>query len=153
MPDVVVKTRLGVLQSTNLDLSKEMLHAADLIAQEMRGNVKAGIGVKEQRLAPNSKQYAKQKIAKLGHARPLIGENRSLVTPASYKIKKIDTNHIRITLPGKHPKANLSVGQIGYIHNYGLGNSPVREFAGVTKTAVKRVMAYLGDRVTRIFNK
>lgn len=151
MPDVEVNLSLGALKDITIDLTREMLHAADLIAQEMRGNVKSGIGVKDQRLTPNSKEYAKRKMAKLGHARPLIGENKTLVTPSSYKISKVGTNHVRITLPGRHPKANLSVGQIGYIHNYGLGNSPVREFAGITKTAVKRVMAYLNDRVARFF--
>lgn len=151
MEAVKVSLKLGVLANQSFDFTQELLHSADLISQEMRGNVKAGMDVHGAVLTPNKQAYAKIKIKKLGHARPLIAENRSLVTPASYFIKKISKNFVRITLPGQHPKSNLRVGQIAYIHNYGLGHNPVREIAGVTAIAVKRVMAYMNDRVARLF--
>lgn len=146
-----VKVNLGKLENPQIDLTQELIHGADIIAQEMRGNVKRGIDVNGSSLVPNKPSYAKQKLKKLGHARPLIGENRRLVSPSSYRINRIRLNHVRITLPQRHPNTNLTDGQLGYIHNYGLGNNPVREFVGVTLIAEKRINAFLRDRIARLF--
>ena len=148
---VSVSVNLGSLKNVKLDLTQEMLKASDIIAQEMRGNVKAGLDVNGNPLRPNKASYAKQKMKLYGHARTLIAKNRSLVTPSSYHIKEKAMNHVRITLPAVHPRSDLKVGEIGYIHNFGLGNNPIREFAGVTETAKKRVVAFLRDRIARLF--
>jgi hypothetical protein len=50
-----------------------------------------------------------------------------------------------------HSRSDLRVGEIGYIHNFGLGNNPVRQFAGVTEIAKKRVVAFLRDKIARLF--
>lgn len=144
-----VTVNLGSLKDPTLDMTDQMLIAADLIAQEMRGNVKAGLDVNDISLRPNKSPYAERKMAAIGHAKPLIGKYQTLVTPSFYKIKKMGRNFVRINLMGQHPGSNLSVAEIGYIHNYGLGNNPKREFAGITKIAVKRVMALLGDWIAR----
>lgn len=148
---VTVNIKLGKLENPRLDLTKQMLHAADLIAQEMRGNVKAGLDVNGNHLTPNHPGYAKQKMKTLGHARPLIAKHKTLVTPSSYKISSPSQNHVVIKLPNSHPRSDLTVGQIGYIHQFGLGHNPVRQFVGVTQTATKRVMAYLRDEIARAF--
>lgn len=150
---VTVKVNLGRLEDPTLDLTKEMLVAADMIAQEMRGNVKAGMDVNGNSLRANSPAYAKQKLKKLGHARPLIGEHRTLVSPSSYKIRSKGMNHVQISLPDSHPRSELTVGQIGYIHHFGMGNNPVRQFVGITDIAAKRVISYLRDQIARTFKK
>ncbi|OQA56540.1 MAG: hypothetical protein BWY42_00959 [Candidatus Omnitrophica bacterium ADurb.Bin277] len=151
MSNVTVNIKLGKLENARLDLTKEMMHAADLIAQEMRGNVKAGLDVYGNTLKPNKPGYAKRKLKELGHARPLIAQHRTLVSPSSYKIRSKAMNHVAITLPDTHPRSELSVGEIGYIHQFGLGSNPVRAFAGVTDIAKKRVVAYLRDTIARLF--
>jgi hypothetical protein len=148
---VTVKVNLGHLKNPTLDLTKEMVKASDLVAQEMRGNVKAGLDVHGNTLRPNKPDYAKRKMKLYGHARPLIAKDRSLVSPSSYRIQEKGLNHVRITLPGTHSRSDLRVGEIGYIHNFGLGNNPVREFAGVTEIAKKRVVAFLRDKIARLF--
>lgn len=150
---VKVNIKLRALESVRLDLSKEMLHAADIVAQEMRGNVKQGLDVHGNTLIPNKPGYAKAKQKALGHARPLIAKHRSLVSPSSYVIKKKGINFVNISMPGRHPRSSLKVGEIGYIHNFGIGPQPVREFAGITVTAEKRVLAFLRDTIARLFKK
>lgn len=151
MRETTVEVNLGYIKNLKLDLTQEMLHAGDLVAQEMRGNVKAGLDVHDVPLKANEASYAKQKQRKLGHARPLIAKNRSLVTPSNYEIKRVGQNHVTVGLKGSHPTAKMKIGQLAYIHNYGLGNAPKREFAGITRIAVRRIMAYLNDRITRLF--
>jgi hypothetical protein len=149
---VTVNVNLRKLENARIDLTKEMEHCADLIAQEMRGNVKAGLDVHGVSLTPNKPATAKRKIMTLGHARPLIAEERALVSPSFYSIVRKGMNWVRIGFRGIHPgSGGLTVGQIAYIHNYGLGKNPVREFAGATTTAVKRVIAYLNDTIARYF--
>lgn len=149
---VTVNIKLEKLANVTLDLTRQMEHAADLIAQEMRGNIKRGLDVHDAPLIPNKPDYAKQKMARFGHAKPLIARERALVTPSRYAIQRKGINHVRIKFLGVHPGAGgLTVGQIAYIHNYGLGKNPVREIAGVTAIAVKRVMAYLNDTIARYF--
>jgi hypothetical protein len=148
---VTVKVNLGHLKNPTLDLTKEMVKASDLVAQEMRGNVKAGLDVHGNTLRPNKPDYAKRKMKLYGHARPLIAKDRSLVSPSSYRIQEKGLNHVRITLPNFHSRSDLRVGEIGYIHNFGLGNNPVRQFAGVTEIAKKRVVAFLRDKIARLF--
>ena len=148
---VTVNVKLGKLENARLDLTKEMVHAADLIAQEMRGNVKAGLDVYGNTLTPNKPAYAKRKLKELGHARPLIAKDRKLISPSSYKIASKAMNQVTITLPDMHPRSELTVGQVGYIHQYGMGNNPVRAFVGVTDIAKKRVVSYLRDEIARLF--
>ena len=148
---ITVNLKLGVLENVSIDFTKELMVAGDLIAQEMRGNVKRGLGVNDSALKANNAGYAAAKRKRLGHAKPLIADFKTLVTPANYQIKRIKVNHVRVGYVGMHPKAKMTIGQLAYIHNQGLGNNPKREFAGITRTAVKRVMAYLNDRVARLF--
>jgi hypothetical protein len=148
---VTVKVNLGRLADPRLDLTKEMVKASDLVAQEMRGNVKAGLDVYGNTLTPNKPSYAKRKLKELGHTRPLIAKDRRLISPSSYKIQSKEMNHVVITLPEMHPRSELTNGEIGYIHQYGLGSNPVRAFAGVTDIAKKRVVSYLRDEIARLF--
>ena len=148
---VKVNVKLRGFENARVDWTKEMVHVSDIITQEMRANVKAGLDVHGNALTPNKPSYAKRKIAKLGHARPLIAENRSLVTPSSYQIVKVGINHVRITLPGSHPRSDLKVGQIGYIHQFGMGNNPIRHFVGVPERSKIRAVAFLRDTIARLF--
>lgn len=150
MAQTKVTIKWGALGKTNLDLSEEMRHAGDLVAQEMRGNVKRGLGVKDSPLQPNKPGYSRLKQRLYGHSKPLIAKYRSLVTPANYRIKKVGRNHVQIGMVGYHPSAKMKIGQLAYIHNFGLGNNPVREFAGVTNIAVKRIVAFMNDRIARL---
>ena len=148
---ITVNLKLGVLEKAQLDLTRQMEHAADLIAQEMRGNVKGGLDVHDMPLRANKPSYAFAKMARLGHAKPLIADSQSLVTTSNYSITKVKMNHVRIGFVGQHPKANMAIGQLAYIHNYGLGKNPKREFAGVTSHALKRIMAYLNFEIRNLF--
>lgn len=150
---VTVNLKLRALANTKIDLTKEMLTAADIVAQEMRGNVKEGLDVHGNSLTPNKPGYANWKRKTLGHSRPLIAKERRLVTPSAYRIQRRGINFVSISLPGAHPGTSLSVGQLGYIHNFGLGKNPVREFAGITATARKRVVAFLRDTIARLFKR
>lgn len=146
-----VTVNLGKLADPTLDLTKQMLKAADIVAQEMRGNIMDGLDAAGQALTPNSAVYAKRKLQTLGHARPLIGKNRTLVSKSSYQILATKTNAVIIKMIGIHPDAALSIGQLGYIHHFGKGNNPVRAFAGITEFAKKRIVGFLRDEIARLF--
>ena len=142
-----------MLQNPNLDLTEQLLKGADIIASEMRENVKDGLDVHDVPLTPNKEEYAKWKQRKFGHAKPLIAKYKKLISSSSYKITKVKMNHVKIALPDRHPDSGLTIGQIAYIHNYGLGRNPVRKFVGATKHAVERIVKYLTDYITRLLKK
>lgn len=139
-------------QAPNLDLTEDMLEGADLVAQEIRGNIKRGTDPSEQNsLRLNSPKYAAWKVKKFGHQKPLIAAFKLLVEKSSYVIKSAKRNNVQIRLTDRaHPGGSATVAQIASWNHYGTGKIPARPFFSVSLTATKRVRAKLADKIARL---
>lgn len=137
--------KLVDIPDINLDLTKQLTESAKIIGEEIRGNIKRGTNIKEtssHRL--NAPAYRKFKIQKLGEGRPLVAEHKKLIAVDSYPIKKIEKNHVRLSLSNSpHPGSSATIAEIGAYNNFGTNRIPAREFWGVSTTAVKRVIALI----------
>lgn len=147
-----IKVSVKELPNINLDLTEEFKEATNIIASEIRGNIKRGTNIEEtvsHRL--NSPKYRQWKLTNLGEGRPLVAKEKKLIDPASYPVKKVGRNHVRVMLSNaRHPGSNASIAEIGAYNNFGTSRIPAREFWGVSKTAVKRVIAFITDRVAKL---
>jgi|GEM_PF-4329934 len=143
-----VTVRLGVLAKT-LDLTEQMLEAGRIVIRQIAGDTRAGIDFSGNVFMPNKKTYAKKKLLALGHQKPLIANHRSFVTENNYAVEKVAVNHTRVFLKGLHPKAKMRIGQLGYIHQEGLGKNPKRAFMGISVGSRAKIMAFLRAEIIK----
>ncbi len=137
------------IPEVTLDLTKELEASTLVVAAEIRGSIMRGftnatdsgeIGAKPEPIPPNRGKYAYQKMKTLGHADPLIGEERKLIDAASYVSKTVGMNHVVLTLSeSMHPNSGgKSIAQVGADNSVKRGMIPARPFFGVSPAAVKR---------------
>jgi phage gpG-like protein len=136
----------------NLDLTEEMKEGAEIIASEIRGNIKRGSDPSELKSHPlNEPKYAQRKLDKLGHQKPLVAFQRKLIDTGSYVIKVIKRNSVVLRLSNaNHPKSKASIAQIGAWNHNGTENIPARPFFAVSEIASKRVTSKVADKISRL---
>lgn len=132
-----------------LDLTEEMVEAAGIIAEEIRGNIKRGSDPSEEvSHTLNAPDYAKLKIRKLGHQKPLIAFYKKLIEKSSYVIRRESKNNVTLRLSqAQHPKSSASIAQIGAWNQNGTNSIPPRPFFKVSLIARKRVIGRLADKI------
>lgn len=144
--------KLVNIPDINLDLTRELTESAKIIGSEIRGNIKRGTNVQEtgsHRL--NAPGYRKWKLTNLGEGRPLVAEHKKLIAVDSYPIRRIGKNHVRLSLSNApHPGSSASIAEVGAYNNSGTNRIPKREFWGVSKTAVKRIVGFLTDEIAKL---
>lgn len=133
----------------NLDLSKELLKAGQMISTSIRSNVSLGYDYKGVRFTPNKQPYRSKKQSRLGHSRPLIAEEKKLVSVGSYYVKKISKSKVLIGLKGNY-SSGIPVSDVGRYNQYGMnkGGSP-RPFFGIGDKARKAVLVLMRNTIRK----
>lgn len=137
-----------------LNLTDEMVEAAEIVAEEIRGNIKRGTDPSEQvshRL--NAPNYARWKIKNLGHQKPLIAKYKRLIEKSSYIIERKGINKVNLRLTrATHPGSSASISEIGFWNQTGTDRIPPRPFFTVSSIAVKRIKAKMADKIRNLIH-
>lgn len=149
---VTFKSRFINKPNITVDITTEMLKAGDIVAQEIRGNIKRGTDISEnQSHRLNAPEYAKRKVKELGESKPLVAKGKTLISKGSYVIKSPGKNRVQITLSNSsHPISGTSIADIGAYNDQGTNRIPARHFFGISEHAKKRVLAMMFDRISEL---
>jgi len=134
-----------------IDITDLMMEAGDIIAQEIRGNIKRGTDITEGvSHSLNKPGYAKNKLRRLGHQKPLQAFGKTLVSKSSYIVKRMGINSVRVMLTSKgHPKSKTPISEIGAYNDQGTSKIKARHFFDISKIARKRIIGKVADAVAR----
>jgi|TARA_Y100000296_G_C5109846_1_gene224571 phage gpG-like protein len=126
------------LNKISLDLTKELNRSAQIIKEDHFQRLEKGQGVKGA-LKPSKKKSGKTLVES--------GKMRNLVIEEATKQNQEAEIH-----PGEkelYPGTNVTMADVGAFHQEGAGDLPVREWFGITKKAVKRIMKMVELEIER----
>ena len=131
------------LTKINLDLSRELNFIGDIIRKDHFQRLEKGKGVNGAGMQPLKTATIRKK-----------GSNKILVDSGKMrklKLKKATTNNqIAEVHPGKIQKyknSNLTMSDVGELHQYGTKNLPVREWFGISVDAEQRSLRHIELRI------
>lgn len=170
---IEVRINFGPLGNARLDMTEELMQCADIIGQEIRGDINRGVLPTGEAIRSNAPSVAAAKMGRTtkrylrttkthqagtirvaGQAKPLIDIYKKLVAPSSYVKLKMAVNHVKLRLTNAiHPGTNISIAHLGAILHNGNSGIPKRPFFGVSAIAKKRILAYITDRIYRLLKK
>jgi hypothetical protein len=133
------------LSRINLDLSKELNLAGQIIKKDHFQRLEKGLDASGNHMTPLKKKTIKAK----GSDKILVrtGKMRNLVIDKATPTKQ----EVRIH-PGekqRYPKSKVTMSDVGGFHQEGAGNLPKREWFGVSKKAEKDIMKMVELRIER----
>ena len=126
------------LNRINLDLTKELNTAGQIVRKEHFQRLEQGLGVKGV-LTPSKKATGKTLVR--------TGKMRNLVVDKATKAKQQVNIH-----PGEkqtYPNSNVTMSDVGSFHQEGAGNLPKREWFGITNKAEKDIMKMVELEIER----
>ena len=117
------------LKKINLDLTKELNQAGQIIKEDHFQRLERGQGVSGP-MIPSQKKSGKTLVD--------TGKMRKLVIDKATKMNQEVEIH-----PGRkqtYPGTDVTMSDVGGFHQSGAGNLPVREWFGITKKSEQRIM-------------
>ena len=126
------------LNRINLDLTKELNTAGQIVRKDHFQRLEQGLGVKGV-LTPSKKATGKTLVR--------TGKMRNLVVDKATKAKQQVNIH-----PGEkqtYPNSNITMSDVGGFHQEGAGNLPKREWFGITVKAEKDIMKMVELEIER----
>ena len=125
----ITVTRNFNLNKINLDLTKELNTAGQIVRKDHFQRLEGGLGIKGA-LTPSKKAIGKTLVR--------TGKMRNLVVDKATKVKQEVNIH-----PGEkqtYPNSKVTMSDVGSFHQEGAGNLPKREWFGITVKAEKDIM-------------
>ena len=126
------------LKKINLDLTKELNKAGQIIKEDHFKRLDSGQGVSGP-MIPSQKTSGKTLVKS--------GKMRNLVIDKATK-----TNQEVVIHPGEKQRykgTNVTMADVGGFHQSGAGNLPVREWFGITKKAEQRIFKMMELEIER----
>ena len=126
------------LKKINLDLTKELNHAGQIIREDHFKRLDRGMGVSGP-MIPSQKTSGKTLVN--------TGKMRKLVIEKASKMNQEVVIH-----PGEkqtYKGTDVTMSDVGGFHQFGAGNLPVREWFGITKKAEKRIVKMMELEIER----
>ena len=134
----VTVTKNFDLNRINLDLTKELNTAGQIVRKDHFQRLEQGLGIKGA-LTPSKKAIGKTLVR--------TGKMRNLVVDKATKVKQEVNIH-----PGEkqtYPNSNITMSDVGGFHQEGAGNLPKREWFGITVKAEKDIMKMVELEIER----
>jgi len=133
------------LRKINLDLSKELNLAGQIIAKDHFTRLERGQDANGKQMAP----LEDATIARKGFNQILVntGKMRNLIVDKATKTKQEVLVH-----PGekqKYKKSRVTMSDVGGFHQKGKGNLPRREWFGVSTKAETNILKMITHRIDR----
>ena len=126
------------LKKINLDLTKELNQAGQIIREDHFKRLDRGMGVSGP-MIPSQKTSGKTLVD--------TGKMRKLVIDKASKMNQEVVIH-----PGEkqtYSGTDVTMSDVGGFHQSGAGNLPVREWFGITKKAEKRIVKMMELEIQR----
>ena len=126
------------LNKINLDLTKELNTAGQIVRKDHFQRLERGLGIKGA-LTPSKKAIGKTLVR--------TGKMRNLVVDKATKAKQQVNIH-----PGEkqtYPNSKVTMSDVGSFHQEGAGNLPKREWFGITVKAEKDIMKMVELEIER----
>ena len=126
------------LNRINLDLTKELNTAGQIVRKDHFQRLERGLGIKGA-LTPSKKAIGKTLVR--------TGKMRNLVVDKATKAKQQVNIH-----PGEkqtYPNSKVTMSDVGSFHQEGAGNLPKREWFGITVKAEKDIMKMVELEIER----
>ena len=134
----ITVTRNFNLNKINLDLTKELNTAGQIVRKDHFQRLEQGLGVKGA-LTPSKKAIGKTLVR--------TGKMRNLEVDKATKAKQEVNIH-----PGEkqtYPNSKVTMSDVGSFHQEGAGNLPKREWFGITVKAEKDIMKMVELEIER----
>ena len=134
----ITVTRNFNLNKINLDLTKELNTAGQIVRKDHFQRLEGGLGIKGA-LTPSKKAIGKTLVR--------TGKMRNLVVDKATKVKQEVNIH-----PGEkqtYPNSKVTMSDVGSFHQEGAGNLPKREWFGITVKAEKDIMKMVELEIER----
>ena len=134
----ITVTRNFNLNKINLDLTKELNTAGQIVRKDHFQRLEGGLGIKGA-LTPSKKAIGKTLVR--------TGKMRNLVVDKATKVKQEVNIH-----PGEkqtYPNSKVTMSDVGSFHQEGAGNLPKREWFGITKKAEKDIIKMVELEIER----
>jgi len=126
------------LKKINLDLTKELNQAGQIIREDHFKRLDRGMGVSGPMLP--SKKTGGKTLVRSGKMRKLVIEKASKM------------NQEVVIHPGEkqtYKDTDVTMSDVGGFHQFGAGNLPVREWFGITKKAEQRIVKMMELEIDR----
>ena len=126
------------LKKINLDLTKELNQAGQIIKEDHFQRLERGQGVSGP-MIPSQKKSGKTLVD--------TGKMRKLVIEKATKMNQEVEIH-----PGRkqtYPGTDVTMSDVGGFHQSGAGNLPVREWFGITKKSEQRIVKMMELEIER----
>jgi len=128
------------LRRINLDLSKELNLAAQIIRKDHTNRLNKGLGVNGSKMEP----------LKTGQTAPILIDTGKMKNLVASKATKKD--QVVIINPGEkqtYPRSNVTMSDVGGFHQTGAGNLPRREWFGITEKVEKNILQMVDARISQ----
>ena len=134
----ITVTKTFNLNKINLDLTKELNTAGQIVRKDHFQRLERGLGIKGA-LTPSKKAIGKTLVR--------TGKMRNLVVDKATKVKQEVNIH-----PGEkqtYTNSKVTMSDVGSFHQEGAGNLPKREWFGITVKAEKDIMKMVELEIER----
>ena len=128
------------LRRINLDLSKELNLAAQIIRKDHTNRLNKGLGVNGSKMEP----------LKTGQTAPILIDTGKMKNLVASKATKKD--QVVIINPGEkqtYPRSNVTMSDVGGFLQTGAGNLPRREWFGITEKVEKNILQMVDARISQ----